>query len=252
MGPDTIGGGGRRTRAARSPGAPTSRVSPVTPGNPDPPDAVALGMTSETSALPPALLDDAARGVLFADAHTAYGFDDATVDLDQVRRAYDDARWAPTAFNAQPLRIAAVTSPEARERLVPHMTANNKERTAAAPLVLIQAYDPRWHEHMPVLMPAAPQLRDRFEGQPEMRESTGRDNALLQAGYLILSLRAHGLHVGPMTGFDAAGVREDFLAEQGWEPLIVMNVGHAAAPDAEGAVRPRGGRFEFEDVLEVR
>jgi 3-hydroxypropanoate dehydrogenase len=78
-----------------------------------------------------------------------------------------------------------------------------------------------------------------------------RDNAFLQAGYLIVGLRAAGLHVGPMTGFDNAGLDAELFAGSPWRSIIVANVGTAPA-DIDGfpmpASHPRQGRLDFEDV----
>lgn len=218
-------------------------------------------MTAETPQTPAPDTADTARDAalardavdaLFRGAHTTYHFTDEPVDLEQVRAAYDDARWAPTAFNSQPLRMVAVATPEARERLTAHMATGNADRTAEAPLALVLAFDPRWHEHLPHLAPGRGEgMRDSFEDKAEMRASQGRLSATLQSGYLILALRAHGLQVGPMAGFDQAGVTAEFLAEDGFEPLMVLNVGHEAHPEREGAVRPRGGRLEFGQVARV-
>ncbi|MDY6056125.1 malonic semialdehyde reductase [Micrococcus sp.] len=208
-------------------------------------------MTTKPTVLPEALLDQPARDALFAGAHTTYRFTEEPVDLEQVRRAYDDARWAPTAFNSQPLRMVALTTDEAKARIVPFMADVNAERTGLAPLVLVLAYDQQWHRNAPTLMPTLLAMQEVFETDHVWRESIGQGSGLLQAGYLTLALRAHGLQVGPMTGFDVDGVRAEFLAGRGWEPLIVMNVGHAAHPEAEDAVLPRAGRLEFSEVTEI-
>ena len=187
---------------------------------------------------------------VFHDARTTNLFVDEPVDVATVREVYDAVRWAPTAMNGQPLRIAVVESREARERLAAHLHEGNRAKTLAAPLSVVAAYDPAFHEHLEVLAPHRTGAREKMEGDVEFRHTFGRTNGLIQLGYLILGLRAAGLAVGPMTGLDAAGIDADLFAESGWRTLAVLNVGHAAS-DEPGAVRPRAGRLDFETAAVV-
>lgn len=187
---------------------------------------------------------------LFEDRHTTNHFTDQPVDTALVREAYEHVRWAPTAMNSQPLRLTVVEPRESRERLAPHMAGFNADKTLAAPLTLIAAYDPRWHEHMPHLAPFREGFREQWENKAELRDGMGRTNALLQIGYLTVALRALGLEVGPMAGFSTDGVDAAFHAESGWRSLVVINVGHAAS-DHEKAVSPRQGRLEFDQAAQV-
>ena len=72
-----------------------------------------------------------------------------------------------------------------------------------------------------------------------------RQSGLIQVGYLITRLRAAGLHVGPMGGFDAVGVDAELFADNGWQSLLVLDVGQ---PAAENATRPRAPRLEYAAV----
>lgn len=207
-------------------------------------------MTATVLTDAPVLTEDQ-LALLFGGAHTTNTFTDQLVDPALIQRVYEDLRWAPTAMNNQPLRLTVVETAEARQRLVSHMAPGNQDKTQAAPLTLVVAFDPRWHEHMPHLAPHREGAREQFEDKAEMREGMGRTNALIQAGYLLLALRAHGLQVGPMAGLDAAGVDAEFHAETGWKTLVVVNVGHAPDPEDADAQRPRSGRLEFEQASRV-
>lgn len=197
-----------------------------------------------------ARLDREALDVLFEGSHTTQLFTDEKVDARLIRRVYEDLRWAPTAMNNQPLRLELVESEEARARLLPHMAGFNREKTGKAPLTLIASFDLDWHRHMPHLAPFRQGFAEDAEGKPGMRESMGRTNGWIQIGYLILALRAHGLHVGPMAGFDGDGIDAEFHADNGWKTLCVLNVGHAPA-DHEKAQQPRQGRLEFEQAAKA-
>lgn len=187
---------------------------------------------------------------IFHDARTTNSFTREPVDVALVREVYEAVRWAPTAMNGQPLRLAVVESPAARERLVAHMSRGNQAKTLAAPLSVVAAYDPAFHEHLEVLAPHRAGAREKMAGDPEFRGTFARTNGLIQLGYLIVGLRAAGLAVGPMTGLDAAGLDAELFAESGWRTLAVLNVGHGAS-DEPDAVRPRAGRLDFETAAVV-
>jgi nitroreductase len=190
------------------------------------------------------VLDPAAQDLLFREAQTANAFTDEPVTDEQVQAIYDLVKFGPTAFNQTPLRVTLVRSPEARERLVKHMSEGNQAKTAAAPLVAILSADNEFHEELPTLFPAFPQAKDLFFGERPAREGSARLNAALQAAYFIIGIRAAGLAAGPMTGFDPEGVRKEFLDDD-HSPLIVVNIGKPA----EGAFYPRSPRRAYDEVV---
>ena len=83
-------------------------------------------------------------------------------------------------------------------------------------------------------------LVPHLESVPDQRESMARNNAWLQAGYLIVALRAVGVAAGPMGGMDAAGLDADLLAGTGWTSFLVVNVGQA---DGARYLFPRAARL---------
>lgn len=187
---------------------------------------------------------------LFEGRRTTNLFSEGEVDLDLIERAYADARWAPTSMNCQPLRLTVLKPGPRRDAVVEHFKGDNGQKTSAAPMTVVVAFDPNWHEHMPTLFPHVEGLREKFAERLEFREKMGRDNAFLQAGYFILALRAHGLDVGPMAGLDAPGVDSEVHTETGWKTLMVLNVGHGPSED-ENAQYPRGPRFDFNEAAQV-
>ncbi len=104
-------------------------------------------------------LDNKALDALFAGRHTTNFFADVPVDPALVRESYEDARWAPTSMNTQPLRITVLQKGQTRDAVVEHMMEGNRAKTAAAPLTVVAAFDPDWHEHMDTLFPAIPGSR---------------------------------------------------------------------------------------------
>lgn len=204
-------------------------------------------MTVTDIVTPPALgrLDDAGRALLFTDARTANSFAPIAVTDEELAEIWRLARWAPTAANIQPLRVLYVRTDEGRARLVEHMSEGNRAKTASAPAVAVLAVDTEFHHHIPELFPIRPQMKDMYAADDEMRESTGRFNASLQAGYFLLAVRALGLAAGPMAGFDSAAVDEDFFPGGRWRSILVVNIGHPG----ENAWFDRLPRLGSEDVI---
>ena len=174
------------------------------------------------------VLDESARGLLFTEARTANTFSDTPVTDDELRSIWDLARWSPSMANSQPLRVLFVRTPEARERLVPHMAEGNQAKTLSAPAVAVLAYDADFHEHFPTVFPARGEMyRTNFAGMPgEVREGLAKYNAGIQTGVFLLAARAHGLAAGPMGGFDGPGIDAEFFAGTTWRTHLVVNLGH--------------------------
>ncbi|HEY4457642.1 MAG TPA: malonic semialdehyde reductase [Pseudonocardiaceae bacterium] len=189
-------------------------------------------------------LDKTAQDLLFHDARTANTFTDEPVSDEQVAAIYDLIKYAPTAFNSQPLRILLVRSRAARERLVGHLWDGNKAKTANAPLVAVLAYDPEFHEHLPTQLPHAPGLQNVFKDK-EHRFVEASVSASIQIGYFILGVRAAGLAAGPMTGLSTEAVDEEFFAGTGYRTLVVVNIGKPG----ENAWFPRGPRLDQDIVV---
>jgi len=170
-------------------------------------------------------INDAARSSLFLDARTANTFSDQAVSDEELSDIWELARWAPTSANVEPLRLVYVRTPEGKERLAPFMSDNNRDKTRRAPAVAILAADLDFHEHMPQLFPQRPQMKDAFADET-MRHHGARFNAILQAGYFILAVRAVGLAAGPMLGFDGPGVDQEFFGATAFKSILVVNIGH--------------------------
>jgi 3-hydroxypropanoate dehydrogenase len=200
-------------------------------------------MTQTTEA--PLALSDDAQELLFRGARTANAFTDEPVSDEQIQAIYDLIKWAPTSMNLQALRIVLVRSPEARAKLVDHMSDGNKAKTATAPLVAVLAADVNFHDELHRTFPHFPGARDVFAGDDAAREGVAKFNGALQVGYFILGVRAAGLAAGPMTGFDAAGINDDFFPDGEHKVLAVVNIGHPG----EGAWFDRLPRLAYSEVV---
>lgn len=191
-------------------------------------------------------LSEAALAQLFTEARTRNGWTDRPVPEALLRKLYDLTKFGPTAVNNTPARFIFVTSPEAKARLVPLMAEGNRAKTAQAPVTVIIGQDLDFPETLPTLFPHAPGAKDWFADEAMRRESAFR-NASLQGGYLILAARALGLDVGPMSGFDPAGVKAEFFPDNNVEPNFIMNIGYGN----DDNLFPRSPRLAFEEASQI-
>jgi 3-hydroxypropanoate dehydrogenase len=157
-------------------------------------------------------IDEMALDKLFREARTYTKWQPRPVDDQTLRDLYELLKWAPTSANAAPARFAFLRSREAKERLRPALAPLNVQKTMAAPVTVIVAYDIKFYEALPTLFPHSPGMAKLFESNPELSEATAKRNSSLQGAYLIMAARALGLDCGPMSGFDQAKVDEEFFA----------------------------------------
>jgi 3-hydroxypropanoate dehydrogenase len=191
-------------------------------------------------------LDDAALNQLFLAARSVHQFQPIAVGDEVIVRLYELLKCGPTGYNSQPARYLFIRSQESKSKLAPALSSGNRDKTLAAPLNVIVAWDSRFHEHLPGLFPAY-DARSFFEVAPEWIEPTAKMNAALQAAYLFMAARALGLDVGPMSGFKPALVDREFFPDGRVKTLLLANLGYRA----HEALTPRGPRLAFQDVAQV-
>ena len=190
-------------------------------------------------------LDETCLDTLFHDARTVNGFTDAPVSDDLLHRLWDLLRLPPTSANCSPARFLFLRTPEAKERLRPALDEGNLEKTMAAPVTAIVAWDTRFYEHMPQLFPHQPAARSWFEGPKS--EVNGFRNGTLQGAYLILAARSLGLDCGPMSGFDNDKVDAEFFPEGRVKSNFLCNLGYGT----DEGVFPRSPRFDFDEACRI-
>lgn len=193
------------------------------------------------------MLDAVALDVLFREAHTHNKFTDTPVSDETLREVYELLKWGPTSANSSPARFLFLRTRAAKERLAPALSAGNLDKTMAAPVTVIVAYDPKFYEQLPRLFPHNPDARSWFTGSEALAAVTAFRNGTLQGAYLILAARAAGLDAGPMSGFDNDRVDEEFLRVEGWRSNFLVNLGYG---DPAG-VYPRSPRLPFEEACQL-
>ena len=194
-------------------------------------------------------IDDKALDTLFRNARTANGWLPGEVSDAQLRAAFELMKMAPTAANSQPARFVFLRSAAAKERLRPALSAGNLEKTLAAPVVAIVAYDTHFHEHLPRLFPHNAGMKALFDGDERRvaRETSAFRNGTLQGAYFILAARAVGLDCGPMSGFDNAKVDAEFFPDGRFRSNFLCNLGRSDPAKIFG----RSPRLSFDEACSV-
>jgi 3-hydroxypropanoate dehydrogenase len=191
-------------------------------------------------------LDQQALDTLFFNARSHNAWQPRDVPDELLRRVVDIMKWAPTSANCSPARLVFVKSPEAKARLKPLLSPGNDEKTMQAPVCVIIGEDLEFHEKLPFLFPHT-DARAWFAGNQPKIEATAFRNSTLQGAYLMLAARAVGLDVGPMSGFDMAGVDREFFAGTTFRSNFLCNLGYG---DAKGLF-DRSPRFGFDEMAKV-
>ena len=189
-------------------------------------------------------LEPEALDALLREARTQNKWRDEPVSDETLHELYELLKYGPTSANCSPARFLFLRTKEAKERLRPALSSGNTEKTMAAPVTVIVAYDPRFHENLSKLFPHNPDAQSWFTSNDSLAAVTAFRNGTLQGAYLILAARALGLDVGAMSGFDNAKVDEEFLADRGWRSNFLVNLGHG---DPSG-VFPRSPRLDFDEA----
>jgi 3-hydroxypropanoate dehydrogenase len=191
-------------------------------------------------------LPDSALDLMFREARTHSSWSPEPVSDDDLRAVYDFAKMGPTSANGQPVRIVFVRSPEAKERLKTALAPGNVDKTMAAPVTAIMAYDLEYHELFPETFPIR-DMRAMFVGKPEMIAEHAFRNGTLQAAYFMMAARALGFDIGGMSGFDRSKVDALFFAGTAIKSNFLCNIGHGDGK----AIFDRLPRLPFDRVCRI-
>lgn len=206
-------------------------------------------------------LSDDALDQIFRKARTHSAWLDQPVTNEMLQQVYDLMKWGPTSANSCPARFVFIRSKEAKERLKPTLSPGNVEKTMAAPVTVIVAYDLLFFHKLSKLFPHSPAMRDLFASNPQLVEATAKRNSSLQGAYLIIAARALGIDCGPMSGFDNAKLDEEFFGagkecegcEQEFFPSghvksnFLCNLGYGDS----SKLQPRNPRLEFSEACSL-
>jgi 3-hydroxypropanoate dehydrogenase len=183
---------------------------------------------------------------MFCAGRSYNRFTSDPIPLETIRRAYDLARMGPTSFNCQPMRLLLLTSANAKERLRPALILSNVEKTMSAPVTIIVATDTRFYEHAATFFPHK-DIRQHLGGDSAFGCETAFRNSTMQGAYLMMALRALGLDIGPLSGFDREMVDREFFQDGRYKSNWIVNVGRGDPRK----LFPRLPRFEFKQIANV-
>jgi 3-hydroxypropanoate dehydrogenase len=192
-------------------------------------------------------LDDNGLDLLFREARTHNGWLDKPVSDANLIEVFDLMKMGPTSANCSPARLVFLRSKEAKERLRPALSSGNLEKTMAAPVVALLAYDTKFHEKMDYLFPHQKGAGSWFTSSEALAQETAFRNGTLQAAYFLLAARAIGLDTGPMSGFKSNLVDEEFFAGTSFKCNFICNLGYGDPIK----VFTRSPRFAFNDVCQI-
>ena len=187
--------------------------------------------------------------LIFRNARSQNGWQANPVSDTQLHELYELMKWAPTTMNTQPARILFLRSREAKERLKPALNPGNVDKTMAAPVTAIIAYDTQFYELLPKVFPHNQNARAIFAGDDKKAhaETTAFRNGSMQGGYFILAARSIGLDCGPMSGFNNGKVDAEFFAGTGIKSNFLCNLGYGDA----SKVMPRSPRLAFDEACKL-
>jgi 3-hydroxypropanoate dehydrogenase len=89
---------------------------------------------------------DDALDLVFRKARTYNAWLPTPVPEELLRQRYDTLKWGPANANNSPARLVFIRSTAAKERLRPSLPPGNVEKTIAAPVTVIIAYDLKFYD----------------------------------------------------------------------------------------------------------
>src|SRR5437763_10191300 len=90
-------------------------------------------------------LADNALDQIFRAARTHNVFRAESIGDEELREIYDLMKWGPTSANSSPARIIFLRSKNAKEKLSPALSGENRNKTMVAPVTAIIAYDTEFY-----------------------------------------------------------------------------------------------------------
>ena len=184
--------------------------------------------------------------IIFQEARTHRVFENRDVSDTLLAQIYDTLKMAPTGANCQPGRFVFVKSPDAKQRLLPHIDPGNVKKVESAAVTVIIAGDTHFYDNMPRLYPHV-DLQSYYTKNPEAANQAMYQNTCLQAAYLILAARAFGLDCGPMGGFNRDGVDQEFFSDGRFKSNLLCNLGYGD----KSKLHPRDERLSFDDACRI-
>ena len=187
---------------------------------------------------------------------------DSSKELSQelLKEIIDLGVLAPSAFNLQPWRLIAVSSEDAKNKLLPLAFNQPKVKDAPVTLILVadkegySATNPEWallgemigEEQAKGAMDMAAGLYGTSE---ERKLKFAESNAGLLAMSLMYAAKSVGVDSHPMSGMDFEGIHKSFELKESETVVMLIALGYH---DTTQALYPRRGRKGFDDIVEIK
>ncbi len=191
-------------------------------------------------------ISDEALDQLFRSARSQNKWQAKPVSPTLLHALYDLLRMGPTSANCSPARFVFVSTDAGRERLKPHLAPANVNKVMTAPVTVIIGHDLAFYEKLPQLFPHT-DARSWFVGNEQLIQTTAFRNGTLQGAYLMLAARSLGLDCGPMSGFNNAGVDQEFFPNSTVKSNFICGLGYG---DPSG-VFTRSPRLPFDEACQI-
>lgn len=185
------------------------------------------------------------ENLIFKEARTHRTWLDKPVDPETLKSIYELMKFGPTSANCCPLRITFVSSPEGKEKLKSCLDKGNIEKTMAAPLTALFAYDLKFYTKEQLGLNEG--MQKYFTKTEAFTEESALRNSTLQAAYFMLAARLHGVDCGPMSGFDADKLNQAFFPSSDLRVNFICNLGYGKTED----LNERKPRLSFEQACKV-
>ena len=151
---------------------------------------------------------------LIAERWSPRAYDEsATISADDLTAIFEAARWAPSAFNAQPWKfVLGIRGDENFKTISSFLVDFNKQwAPKASALILVNALT----------------LREDGKENPTALYDTG-----LAVSLLTLEANHRGFDVHQMSGFDNSIAKAKFPLGAGIEPITCIAIGKRTSPDS--------------------
>ncbi len=191
-------------------------------------------------------LSDEALETLFFSARSHNGWRDRPVTDELLRQVYARMIMGPTSANCLPARLLFLRTDEAKQRLKPCLSAGNVEKSMTAPVVAIIGMDLEFYEFLPKLFPHT-DARSWYAGKPDKIKEAAFRNSSLQGAYFIMAVRSLGLDTGPMSGFNAEKLNQEFFPDGRIKVNFICGVGYGDP----SKLFERLPRLEFEEACQL-
>lgn len=193
---------------------------------------------------------------------SVHEYSDEPVDEETLERIFERVRYTPSSYNLQPWEFLVLRDDESRERLQEVAYGQDQVTDAPVGVVVLANTDPAAHGDAVAAdllekgyLPneeAKANLQETFHGMRERDEETNRlwaaKSTSLAAKALLDAAWSEGLATCPMGGFDPEALVEAFDVDDGYEPVMVVSLGHPA-DDATDLDLPRKFRRETDEFV---